>query len=40
MSKSNKNNQQLNILIKLEQQIHIKFSMEILHNVVCYRGIT
>ena len=31
---------QLDILIKLEQQIHIKFSMGILHNNVCHRGIT
>ena len=37
---SNKNYQQSDILIKSEQQIHIKFSMGILRNVVCHRGIT
>ena len=37
---SNKNHQQLDILIKLEQQIHINFLMGILYNVVCHRAIT
>ena len=35
---SNKNHQWLDILIKLEQQIHIKFSMGILHNIVYATG--
>ena len=37
---SNKNHHYLDILTKLEQQIHITFSMGILHNIVCHRGIT
>ena len=37
---SNENRQQLDIPVKLEQQIHIKFSKGILHKVVCYGEIT
>ena len=35
---SNKNHKHRDIFIKFEQQIHIKFSLGILHNVVCHRG--